>query len=235
MAALLLATSCGDKDWDEEIVVQIFKENKLNVGTVTVTAVQSGKKIAQSVNGDGTFFNSCETNRVRIIPATKGGVYPDVIITVSSASLPKVTATKTVKVPASSMVQILMGSGSHFDPTDCKPSTTTQLKETGEACSTGSQCKGGRCLFKLEDGGKKYQFQGGYCTASCLKKTSACEAPTCAAAPAKGEKDCCYSVADGYGKKVDAVCLKRCGNSNGCRTIEDYTCTPGNNCFPNLI
>ena len=231
MAALLLATSCGDKDWDEEIVLQIFKEAKMTAGTVTVTAVQDGKKIAKAVNADGAFFNSCETNRVRIIPAQKGGAYSDVNVTVTSG---KISASKTIKVPATAIVQIVLGSGSAFDPKDCKPSTTTQLKETGVACSKDSECEGGRCLLSLVDGSKKFGFKGGYCTATCMSNPNVCDAPTCSNAPAKGEKDCCYPVADGYGKKTDAVCLKRCGAvaAAGCRTKEGYTCTPGSNCFP---
>ena len=232
MTSLLAAMGCGDKDWDEEIVLQIFKLKKMNVGTVTVTAMQDGRKVAQSVNGDNMFFNSCETNRVRIIPADKGGAYPDVTVTVTSANFAKATSTTTIKVPTTGMVQIVLGSGTNYDPSDCKPKTTTQLKETGEACTSNSQCKGGRCLFALTDGGKKFPFQAGYCTATCLTNAKACDASSCAGAPAAGEKDCCYSVADGYGKKIDAVCLKRCAILKDCRYNEGYQCTPGYNCFP---
>ena len=233
MATLLLAVGCSDKDWDEEIVLQIFKENTMkSVGLVTITAVQDGKKIAQSVNADNMFFNSCETNRVRIIPANKGGVYPDVMVTLTSANFAKTIVSKTIKVPTSSMVEILYGGGPNYDPTDCKPGNTTELKETGESCGASAECKGGRCLFTLTDGSKTFKFSGGYCTATCLKFASVCGASTCTGAPGAGEKDCCYSVADGYGKKTDAVCLKRCTNVKGCRAGEGYQCTPGSNCFP---
>ena len=235
MAALLLtAAGCSDRDWDEEIVLKIFKEAKMDVGKVTVTAVQDGKQAAQTVNGDNLFFNSCDSNRVRIIPANRGGVYSDVTVTVTSANFANITVTKTIKVPTSSMVEVILGSGTSYAPTDCKPGTTPQLAETGEACKKNSDCEGGRCLFTLSDSGKTYKFGGGYCTTTCLTDPNVCGAANCTGAPGAGEKDCCYSVSDGFGKKVDAVCLKRCTSVKGCRAGEGYQCTPGNNCFPGV-
>lgn len=230
MAALLLSVGCG-KDWDEEIVLQIWKQQNFTVGAVTISAVQDGKKMSTAVNGDGTFFNSCDDNKVRIIPADKNGTYSDVSVTITSG---KLSTTQTIKVPTSGTVELLLGSGPNYDPKSCKPSggTTPQLKETGEACKNNTDCKGGRCLFVLTDSGKTYKFANGYCTANCMKDTSACGAATCSGAPGTGEKDCCYAVSDGYGKKIDAVCLKRCGHVKDCRPGENYTCTPGSNCFP---
>ncbi len=230
MATLLLTVGCG-KDWEEEIVLQIWKQQNFTMGVVNITAVQDGKKMSVAVNGGGTFFNSCEDNKVRIIPAQKGGTYSDVSITISSG---KLSATQTIKVPTSGTVEVLLGAGPSYDPRSCKPSggTTPKLKETGESCKTNTDCKGGRCLFVLTDSGKAYKFANGYCTANCMKNTGACGATTCSGAPGAGEKDCCYAVSDGYGKKIDAVCLKRCGHIKDCRLGEGYTCTPGSNCFP---
>lgn len=222
LCSLGLVWGCGDEaDWDKEILVQLFKAKALDVGTVTVRALQDGKTVQTRVNSDGAFFKSCSDNIVRIIPAQKSGAYSPVTITASSDKT-KATVSATANVGgASTKIQLVLGAAASYDPPDCKPGNTPQQKATGDACKSATDCKGDRCLVKVGDGSTTHVFSNGYCSTTCFNKPGACAG-----------NELCFKVKNGFGKVVDAMCMKTCKALSDCRSNEGYFCTPGGLCFP---
>lgn len=249
-----LVLGCGDgsdKDWDEEIVLQLFKPANLVLGTVTVSVTQGSTTRTKQVNTGGAegFFASCESNRMRVIPAAVSGKYPTVSVVITADNqLPKSGIKKDIPVPVSaegSVVKMILLQGQSYQPAGACASDLDKIpppKQVGEACAADAECLGGRCLAKEEDFQKVYTFQGGYCSASCQD--------TCVVGKGKclrSGKDCtsddvcrqarcdkgqyCFATKDGNNQVTDAFCVKSCSKPSDCRA-NDYECTPGGVCFP---
>jgi hypothetical protein len=220
----LLLSGCGrKKDWDEEIIVQVFKPKGLDVGRVTVTAKQGAKTASADVKG----FADCDSNRVRVIPVQ--GSADNVSLTVTANKGHLMPVTRGVN-PGTTGVKITMGSGPYEPGGACSPSVTPDsgppkdgtpppTRSVGEACDNDGQCKGGTCLTELENLGSKITLTGGYCSSDCT--SNAC-ADT-------GEK--CWENTDGNGTVTGKFCVKTCAMASDC-SRSGYTCTPGNLCMP---
>jgi len=216
---LCVLASCGrKKDWDEEILVQVFKPKGVNVGTVTVTATQGGKTDEATVDG----FSSCDANRVRIIP--QQGVSSELTLTATASVGGLSPVTKKV-TPPTKEVQLVLGTGALEPAGTCTPSgpvpdTGPPKNATGLPCSLDGQCQGGRCVTQMQSLGSKIAFPGGYCSQDCSSSGTPCNAAT----------EACLDSTDGNDTVIAQNCIKTCTSGGDCRS--DYTCTPGNLCMP---
>jgi hypothetical protein len=77
VALLLLTGACSDSEnYDQELIIQLFKPKGANLGAVKVTATQGATTRATTVANP---FADCESNKLRIVPAAEeDGSYPDV-------------------------------------------------------------------------------------------------------------------------------------------------------------
>jgi len=253
LAGLVLTAACGDgggKDWDQEVVLQVFKPAQLKLGVVTITATQEGgasRDTRVNLAGQEGFFKDCESNRVRILPTRVKGKYPPVTVTVTAQqSLPAGGVTRVIQVPVSdpgSVVKMILLRGKTYEPTGACASDLGGVKvprSVGEACQDGADCLGSRCLGTVHDFQKIYTFVQGYCTHSCA---DTCSSGKCHATghACKVDGDCrkarcgvgeqCFTTVNGNSQVTDAFCLKQCTRAADCRS-NGYGCTAGDVCFP---
>lgn len=222
LTTVVLLAGCGDdKDWDQEIILQLFKPNLVNVGNIKVEATQSGVTRGVTVGGD--IFTSCDTNTVRIIP--KEGKTVSIKLTWTNGK-----HDFDVSLPAKNPVKVVLGSDNKdLKPGGCAPTIIPDggptpdgpSYPTGFMCSKPSQCVGGRCLSTLMTGGSNpaTALPKGYCSRDC----SVTPCPS---------HELCYESKDGNGKIIEKVCLKKCDTISECRASDGYECTPGGVCLP---
>jgi len=225
--ALLLG--CGDdKDWDQEIIVQLFRPAGVDVGQVTVTATQGGTTGTIKV---GDVFADCESNRIRIIPKPDGG---EVKIAATSANGGSAEP-RTVQASDPGPIPMKIGTdgGSGFEPSRCLPIAGPEAGPeagsipTGESCVTDSSCVGGLCLKETVTSGNPMTLPGGYCT----RKVGEC-------ANGGGDEACelegeiCWSSTNGNLEPQDSYCLKKCTLPEDCRKAEGYVCKTAGDCLP---
>ncbi len=220
LTTVVLLAGCGDdKDWDQEIILQLFKPGLVNVGNIKVEATQSGVTRGVTVGGD--IFASCDTNTVRIIP--KEGKTVSINLTWTGGK-----HAFDVNLPAKNPVKVVLGSDNKdLKPGGCAPTIipdggpTPDLPQypTGFMCSKDGHCVGGKCIASYTNMGQTYPMPDGYCSRDCTGGTG------CTA------NETCFANRDGNSKILSEVCLKNCKNDSECRT-KDYHCTPGNVCLP---
>ena len=234
VVALILVAGCGrKKDWDTEIIVQVFKPQGTDVGTVTVSATQAGKTNKTTVDG----FGDCDANRVRLIP--KQGSSEELTVSVSSSGSLQVTCPTgasscgadccKLTPPGVSPLKLVLGTSKDLEPSgSCTPSVQpptpdggTPKKAAGEACTADTDCEGGSCLKELQNTGNPLAFPGGYCSQSCPNGD---ECPT---------DQTCVQSTDGNGTVIGTYCLVNCVTGDGKCTRTGYTCNPaGGTCVP---
>jgi hypothetical protein len=235
VVALLLVVGCGrKKDWDEEIIVQVFKPKATNVGTVTVTATQGSKTDKATVDG----FGDCDANRVRLIP--KQGSSDDLTIRVTtSASLPLTcpagvsscgTDCCKLKPPGSSPLKLVLGTEKELEPSGtCTPTVQpptpdggTPKDPAGSPCSADTSCQGGKCLKEVQNTGTPITFPQGYCSQDCSQTSgTSCDS---------GEQ--CLDSTDGNNNVIGQYCVVKCVTSGGNCMRTGYECTPLDLCMP---
>jgi len=223
---LLLLQGCGDegvdKDWEEEIVIQLFKAKTTTLSGLAVEAsvgTEKPKKLV--INKDGKFFDSCETNQVRIIPKKLSGAWGPVKVKVTNAnSFGGITyAERTISVPTSDVVKILLSKAKEMVPSGtCTP--TVKLNPLGGDCADDGDCEDGKCLKKAEDASRSYTFHAGYCTKDCAN------GGTC---PTGGK---CVPFGQVGQTNKPHYCMKKCTAVADCRAHDGYDC-PGDICLPN--
>lgn len=219
LTATLLLAACGDdKDWDQEIILQLFKPAGKSVGDVKIAATQS--KQTRSVTVGNDIFGSCDTNTVRIIP--KDSTKVAISLTWSSGK-----HDFEVNLPAKNPVKVLLGSDPKMEPGGCAPAVIPDggpppdlpQYPTGFMCSKDGHCVGGKCIANYTNMGQLYTMPDGYCSRDCTGGTG------CTA------NETCFPNKDGNAKILSEVCLKNCQSDSECRT-KGYHCTPGNVCLP---
>jgi hypothetical protein len=242
--AALWPLACSDgKDWDEEIILQLFKPKGVDVGQVLVRATQNGASGQQQLQD---IFADCKSNRVRVIPRMVSGSYPDVTVTVTASKGNLQPVSRTLQVPVPNPVALVLGTSKELEPDGpCTPQP--QLPDggvadsgsaeagrteaggpsdgplvtlpTGQACVEDERCKGGVCLKEMQNMGVPITFKGGYCSRDC--STQPCP-----------QEEYCASSTDGNGQVLGKYCLKRCKNNIECRVSQDYICTTAGVCMP---
>jgi hypothetical protein len=214
IAALVAAGCGGGKDWDEEIIVQLFRPQGTDPGKIKVQATQAGKTLEKEVS---VSFADCTNNQVRIIPRKDGTAYAsvDIVVTYDGGQANKST---TVPVPNHSPLKIVLGTGVILEPAACAPSIPR--KPLGSACTLDVECEGGKCIHVAPDVGADQVFPNGYCTLSCTTDGVACA----------GTDGQCKRFANAVGTQEAFYCLQRC--SATCSRSE-YKCTTGGVCYPN--
>jgi hypothetical protein len=211
----VLVAGCGTKkDWDTELIVQLFRPRLLEVAKVTVRATQAGKTRSLELANP---FASCTANQLRIIPARTDA---DVEIVASSAA-PRLEGHAVVK-PSQREVKLVLGTAPELEPAGCAPASRPDAgtkAQTGMPCSRNEDCVGGICLSTVKYAYPEPAFVGGYCSAPC---TTECSSPG----------DSCLSFKNANGAEVAAYCMLRCAADDACRKPEGYGCTTGGLCFP---
>jgi hypothetical protein len=211
--AALVSAGCGGKDWDEEVIVQLFRPQGTDPGKIKVQATQAGKTLEAEVS---VSFGDCTNNQVRIIPRKDGTSYPPVDVVVTHAGGQERQSTP-VPVPNHEPLKIVLGAGVVLEPAACAP--TIPRKPLGSACLFDAECEGqGKCIHRAPAIGLDQQFPGGYCTVLCAKDGEACA----------GTAGQCKRFANAAGTEEVFYCLQNC--SGACRA--EYTCTPGGACYP---
>jgi hypothetical protein len=221
LTTVVLLAGCGDdKDWDQEIILQLFKPNLVNVGNIKVEATQSGVTRGVTVGGD--IFTNCDTNTVRIIP--KEGKTVSIKLTWTSGK-----HAFDVNLPAKNPVKVVLGSDNKdLKPSGCAPTIIPDggptpdgpSYPTGFMCSNPSQCTGGLCIASYMAGGTDTTMPKGYCSRDC--SVNPCPS-----------HELCFVNKDNTGKILSQVCLKKCKLSSECREKDGYHCTPaGDVCLP---
>jgi hypothetical protein len=222
----LVAVACGDdKDWDEEIILQLFKTKNLDIDEVVIRAKQG--EIAREVQVSGEAFADCTSNRVRIIPRGASG---SVQITVSPSSPFSNTVRLSVEVPADGMVPVFIGERGEIVPTcgvqrpdaglpDGGTDGLPPLRQTGAMCTIGAQCVGGTCLKQVNNITETITFPKGYCSRECSGGSGDC-----------GGSNICYeskvgTTTEGY------YCLQYCEQASDCLQ-SSFRCTGGSSCMP---
>lgn len=231
LAALLVAGCGRKKDWDTEIIVQVFKPQGTDVGTVTVSATQAGKTNKTTVDG----FGDCDANRVRLIP--KQGSSEELTISVSSSGSLPVTCPGgasscgadccKLTPPGVSPLKLVLGTSKDLEPSGtCTPTVQPPLpdggppkKAAGEACAVDGDCEGGKCLLSASNGSNTLTFQDGYCSADC--DTNPC-----------GAAETCWSSENALGAVVGKYCILKCKAGDGTCIRAGYTCSVGDLCMP---
>lgn len=226
LGLVLILVGCGRKrDWDQEVIVQVFKPVGVNVGKVTVEAKQ-GSGAAETTQVSG--FADCGQNQVRIIPGSAGG---SVRITVTASAGGLAAVTRDVALPATNPVKVVLGSSASVEPKGtCTPPPTPDggpgdggNLPIGSPCANAGQCAGGVCLSQVQNLGTVITLSGGYCSRTC-DSAAACEGADAGIAS-------CWINTDGNGKPLSKFCLKPCKVAGDCGRT-GYTCTPGNLCMP---
>lgn len=221
LVPLALATGCSG----EEIIVQLFKPSGVQLDDPVIKATQ-GSETRQLRLGEAEdfSFDNCDANRIRIEPKEDGGPVAVKVMTQKGIVLVE----KTVKLPASETVKLVLAKGLDLVPRDCAPTGSAGdggvdglLKhKTGSTCTLGVQCEGGKCLQEVYVSGVPVSLPGRYCSRDCPSSTC----------PVAGEY--CYTNKDGLGKTLSKVCLKECTKPTECRQHDNYDCTPGGVCLP---
>ena len=217
MLGLRVVAGCGRKqDWDEEVVVRVFKPKGVDVGTVTVTATQEGK--TETVTLDG--FGDCDANRVRVIPKQGSGSTLTLTASASAGGLSPVT--RSIK-PPTEQVDLVLGTSATLEPAGrCTPAILDSgppKKATGEPCTGDDQCQGGTCVTQMQDLSTVSSFTGGYCSQDCSASGTPC-----------GTQQSCKASTDGNGNTIGEYCIGTCVTTGDCRA--GYDCSPGNLCWP---
>ena len=226
--ATAFVAGCSDS-FDREVIVQLFRARGQVLSGLEIVAREGSKQGTVSLGDTSAFFQSCESNRVRIIPAAQQGTGSLVIEVKASGIAP---LSRTVALPASEPLRIALGAGD-LEPAGCAPAAPDGGVDgdmdgspseggalaTGSACMVGGQCAGGLCIDSIDVFGKITTLPGGYCTKNC--DTESCDG-----------QDQCFIAQDGNGKKVGAYCLAHCASQDACRMGEGYICTTNNACFP---
>lgn len=236
LVALFLLTACSDgENYDQVVIVQLFKPTGAELGPVTVTATQGTAQRSITVTNP---FTDCDANQLRIVPRQEGDSYPDMTIRAEAAN-GGLFAEVIVPVPRTTPVKLIIGQPTtSIEPSGtCTPQLTpdagirdtgvedaavddaTIQYELGESCENNTQCEDGACInsFSLA-GADTYQFSGGYCTRDCaLDKT--CPA----------QSSCELSSTLG-GQVFGWFCLKTCDGAHPC-SRSGYQCR-GEFCLP---
>ncbi len=219
------AGSCSGKDWDQEIVVRVYRSRTLTLDRVFVTATQ--EKVTRSLEVLGPF--DCTNNQLRIIPRQVNGAYPPVHLTVATSD-GKLKSERDLTIPAPNPVRVVLGSGGAIEPADCAQGMVPDAgpppvkRKTGEACINGGDCEGGVCLLKHPATGVD-EFPNGYCSHDCKQVPDGGSGDLCLPAT-----ELCLDYRDGNGNVVARYCMKRCQSGTDCR--KEHQCTPGNLCYP---
>lgn len=224
------ATACSGvkKDWDQDVILQLFKPAAEDVGQVEVQVTELIKDGHERKAVVSLSFADCDSNQVRIISRQVNGSYPDLGIVVRYGPSSKREARELTKVSpasASGPVKLVLSSRvlrqQDLAPSACAPQTSgpttdagatdgTSLRPLGEACTEPGQCAGGQCLVKTTLYGTEVPFPGGYCSALCLATQKA--------------GDVC-SEGGGVCVSYDKLyCLKKCTTVLSCRAAEGYRC-----------
>lgn len=201
---LVLVAGCGrKKDWDEEVVVRVFKPKGVDVGTVTVTATQEGKTEKVTVDG----FSDCDANRVRVIP--KQGSNSTLTLTAAASAGGLSPVTRSIK-PPTQQVDLVLGTSAALEPAgSCIPSILDSgppKKAIGEPCTGGDQCQGGACVTQMRNMSTVITFTGGYCSQDCSASGTPCNTTT----------EQCLDSIDGTGTTEAQYCIKKCLKTGDC-------------------
>jgi hypothetical protein len=239
LAGATLLAGCGRKrDWDEEIIVQVFKPKGTDVGQVKVSASQGGAPETAVVGG----FSDCSANQVRVIPAKKISAADPVMLSASASKGGLIAMPVKVDAVPPAPVKLILGPGAPaLEPAgSCTPAPpqpdggtpdggpgpdSGKGLPTGSPCSQNSDCVGWLCLDQLTDLGTPIPLLGGYCSRPCA--SSGCDggAGCCEAGEA------CWTNTNGKSEPIDQVCLKTCKSTADCNR-SGYVCTPGERCMP---
>jgi hypothetical protein len=222
LLGLLALPSCSDtKDWEREIIVQLFKPQSIPALKITVEAEQGKKKGAVELAGAG-LFQSCSTNQVRIIPDPAGG---EVTITARVTADPLLRDTQKVAAGQSTPVKLVLSRAGALEPSGCAPPPPDAgvKRRTAEPCAVNAQCAGGLCATEV-NASPMAKFKDGYCTSSCDS------------APCAADEDC-IPYRDGTGKVVVSYCHIKCGRGDAgtdprCRVGDGYLCSTADLCVP---
>ena len=255
--ACLLLLGCGDggeRNWDIELVVQLFKPKTLTVGTVTIQATQAGVTRTVKVNtgGDESFFADCTSNRVRIIPRAAGGPQDSVKLSITTEKGGLGVVTSAVALPNAGLdatKKIVLGVATTYAPAgECSKGLGSALRELGTSCVNNTDCKSGLCLKTVKEASSStnYTFENGYCSKDCY---DTCDGSTCRTgggacstndqcrdAACKDNGGTCFAIRNASLVVVKAYCLRPCKSDvNQCKRDADkikYQCTPGDVCLP---
>ncbi len=222
---LIGACQSASKDWDEEVILQLFKPENVEVGQISLLVTQ--KKTVPLKNA-AIHFNDCAHNKIRIIPQKEGAQYPDISIDITCEKLSRcLSQSLTLTPPVINPVKVLLGHGINYEPKGCEPPKEAGInidagpkKVLGETCSLPDECGGGVCLQKKWFISKELIFKDGYCTRVCSHQGDSCNGD-----------GICYDFQLTSGKK-ELYCLKKCSTSaDPCR--EGYQCSTADLCVPN--
>jgi hypothetical protein len=224
LLASLLVGGCGrKKDWDDEIVLQLFHQKGVDLGNITITATQDGVSRDVLVKSDDV-FKDCSSNEVRIILRSRSTV----TIAIKPASGAS-TFTKEFSVPTSNPVRVPLAKGSPLEP-ECGTMPVLDgggeiaKKSDGSACLGAGECLSGTCLLSISFSGTEKTLKNGYCTRSCAALDGG--ASTCSSGQT------CVQSTDGKGSLLGSYCFKNCTTSAECRESDDFTCSVNNVCSP---
>lgn len=240
LALTVTAAACGDdgveQDWEEEILLQLFKAKEATLGglfveATTMTSGVPASPVKLKVNDDGKFFDDCEGNKVRVLPRKVGGAYPDVKIRITSLVpvSPKVYAEQILKVPAAGVVKLVLVKGKEVLPLGCAP--TVKLTGLGLTCGKDDDCEHGKCLKKITDGSGTYTFNNGTCAKDCTKGESCPSGVDAANNPWSSE---CVEFGYVGQPSPPSYCIKKCKGNGDCR-VDGYSCTGGSVCLPEVV
>lgn len=226
LLALLAPTlpACSEtKDWESELIVQLFKPKSLPAVKITIEAEQGKKKGVVELAGAG-LFQSCTTNQVRIIPDPAGG---EVTITARVTADPLLRDSQRVAAGQSAPVKLVLSRLGELEPAACAPQPPPVeagvKRRTAEPCTLGAQCAGGLCATEV-NASPLATFKDGYCTSSC-------DSAPCAA------DETCIPYRDGTGKVIVSYCHIKCkmgdaGTDPRCRVGNGYHCSTADLCVP---
>jgi hypothetical protein len=234
VALLLLTGACSDSEnYDQELIIQLFKPKGANLGAVKVTATQGATTRATTVANP---FADCESNKLRIVPAAEeDGSYPDVTIRAEADNTTDVAET-TVAVPQTNPIQLIIGTptAAGIEPVgNCTPQVQPDAgvadtgtepdaepkREIGEPCSTPDSCIQGACINSFStDTGAVYPFSGGYCTKDCESDKTCPTGASCELSTTPGGGD------------IGWYCLRTCSGADPC-TRGGFSCQ-GEFCLP---
>jgi len=227
-AALLPLVGCSsDTNWEEEVLVRLFRAADFAAPSVTVQASQ-GERTEQQTLSDP--FDDCSRNRVRIVPRRELSGFPPVTLRVSVEGNPVAPVTVTVTVPAAAPVPIVLGEGGNLEPSGCLPADSGVpdsaggadagvKRAIGQPCEGAQQCAGGLCLDHFTSKSVNIPLPGGYCSRDCT--TVAC-----------GADARCVSETDGLGGQLSRRCLRTCEFPGDCDRDSSYHCTTDSLCLP---
>jgi hypothetical protein len=235
--AAVLAASCGDsKDWEQEVILQLFRPERAEVGTIIVRVTEGGKTVEKDLTKEISFAD-CQGNRVRIIPRKDGATYAPVDITVlfGIVGQRREARPENNPVPATSaVVKVWLDTGiinPNLEPKACAPTITPPMrKPLGSACTFDIECEGNICLKDVPNLSGTQVFPKGYCTSKCTKDGDPCDA---------GRGFCkLYTDAGSPPREYGPYCLRRCKDCtpSAClpcdRIADNYACSTFDLCYP---